>query len=125
AVFFFQAEDGIRDFHVTGVQTCALPICYRLMRALVLLQMADNALLAVVRQVGRDAGWQSTAAVSAGGCRLCIRASGSFSVSRFCIVCFCRRRYGFGLSVLSPGWQRAGAKAEPQQGSAEPAGQVH
>src|SRR5690606_40580395 len=26
ASFFFQAEDGIRDFHVTGVQTCALPI---------------------------------------------------------------------------------------------------
>src|SRR5690606_39954429 len=24
--FFFQAEDGIRYFHVTGVQTCALPI---------------------------------------------------------------------------------------------------
>src|SRR5690606_39835914 len=24
--FFIQAEDGIRDFHVTGVQTCALPI---------------------------------------------------------------------------------------------------
>src|SRR5690606_39372257 len=24
--FFVQAEDGIRDFHVTGVQTCALPI---------------------------------------------------------------------------------------------------
>src|SRR3712207_8009676 len=37
-VFFFQAEDGIRDIGVTGVQTCALPIsatgamlvdCYR------------------------------------------------------------------------------------------------
>src|ERR1022692_2961323 len=26
AVFFFQAEDGIRDYKVTGVQTCALPI---------------------------------------------------------------------------------------------------
>src|SRR5690625_7106376 len=26
ACFFFQAEDGIRDGHVTGVQTCALPI---------------------------------------------------------------------------------------------------
>src|SRR5690606_40878402 len=26
---FFQAEDGIRDFHVTGVQTCALPIFRR------------------------------------------------------------------------------------------------
>ena len=25
--FFFQAEDGIRDRLVTGVQTCALPIC--------------------------------------------------------------------------------------------------
>src|SRR3712207_8454890 len=27
--FFFQAEDGIRDIGVTGVQTCALPICAR------------------------------------------------------------------------------------------------
>ena len=31
--FFFQAEDGIRDYKVTGVQTCALPIwfIYRLL----------------------------------------------------------------------------------------------
>src|SRR5439155_2724798 len=27
--FFFQAEDGIRDGHVTGVQTCALPIFWK------------------------------------------------------------------------------------------------
>src|SRR5699024_12009671 len=27
-IFFFQAEDGIRDRNVTGVQTCALPIFY-------------------------------------------------------------------------------------------------
>src|SRR6266496_1358303 len=27
--FFFQAEDGIRDLYVTGVQTCALPIFAR------------------------------------------------------------------------------------------------
>src|SRR6266446_7668745 len=27
--FFFQAEDGIRDYKVTGVQTCALPISHR------------------------------------------------------------------------------------------------
>src|SRR5437773_9656378 len=27
--FFFQAEDGIRDRDVTGVQTCALPIWFR------------------------------------------------------------------------------------------------
>src|SRR5256884_3428138 len=29
-IFFFQAEDGIRDVAVTGVQTCALPISRRL-----------------------------------------------------------------------------------------------
>src|SRR2546426_7526540 len=28
--FFFQAEDGIRDYKVTGVQTCALPISFLL-----------------------------------------------------------------------------------------------
>src|SRR5256885_7166539 len=32
-VFFFQAEDGIRDYKVTGVQTCALPICLQRRRA--------------------------------------------------------------------------------------------
>src|SRR3712207_8160668 len=32
-VFFFQAEDGIRDIGVTGVQTCALPISQPLLEA--------------------------------------------------------------------------------------------
>src|SRR5256885_6545349 len=32
--FFFQAEDGIRDYKVTGVQTCALPISMILTRSL-------------------------------------------------------------------------------------------
>src|SRR5437016_14028889 len=31
--FFFQAEDGIRSWSVTGVQTCALPICKSLLPA--------------------------------------------------------------------------------------------
>src|SRR5205807_10039260 len=31
--FFFQAEDGIRDYKVTGVQTCALPILLEQVRA--------------------------------------------------------------------------------------------
>src|SRR5256886_7122572 len=39
--FFFQAEDGIRDLTVTGVQTCALPI----------LLTADPAILARARVV--------------------------------------------------------------------------
>src|SRR5690606_39818900 len=31
SLFFFQAKDGIRAFHVTGVQTCALPIyCFQI-----------------------------------------------------------------------------------------------
>src|SRR5689334_23979558 len=32
SLFFFQAEDGIRDGTVTGVQTCALPISIRIVR---------------------------------------------------------------------------------------------
>ena len=35
--FFFQAEDGIRDIGVTGVQTCALPICMKVQICSVLL----------------------------------------------------------------------------------------
>src|SRR6266496_6341085 len=31
--FFFQAEDGIRDLYVTGVQTCALPISVEAVRS--------------------------------------------------------------------------------------------
>src|SRR5256885_5338194 len=44
--FFFQAEDGIRDYKVTGVQTCALPIY-------VLMAWENEALLAV-RALGAD-----------------------------------------------------------------------
>src|SRR2546425_218223 len=44
--FFFQAEDGIRDKLVTGVQTCALPIWAVVATALVIVlaDMLDNAL---------------------------------------------------------------------------------
>src|SRR5438309_3477922 len=41
--FFFQAEDGIRDGTVTGVQTCALPISYR--------RLADKAIGRTVAEV--------------------------------------------------------------------------
>src|SRR5256885_8757940 len=40
--FFFQAEDGIRDYKVTGVQTCALPISQQL--AALVECIADEAL---------------------------------------------------------------------------------
>src|SRR5690606_40679440 len=57
AFFFFQAEGGIRDFHVTGVQTCALPISAAVRDPGVLgpelrvaVQPAEELLLAGVRE---------------------------------------------------------------------------
>src|SRR5207244_9228058 len=44
-VFFFQAEDGIRDDLVTGVQTCALPIWSRSPRSLRLISWCWSLLL--------------------------------------------------------------------------------
>src|SRR6266478_6672524 len=44
--FFFQAEDGIRDLTVTGVQTCALPIsavCEQLARSVLVLVRGTSA----------------------------------------------------------------------------------
>src|SRR5437868_12745164 len=46
--FFFQAEDGIRDRNVTGVQTCALPI-YRCRQATNLGYMIDGGCAEFVR----------------------------------------------------------------------------
>src|SRR5256885_7329092 len=42
-VFFFQAEDGIRDYKVTGVQTCALPIFRRANQLLDLMGSSERA----------------------------------------------------------------------------------
>ena len=46
-VFFFQAEDGIRDWSVTGVQTCALPISPYVVRVLGLFIWAVSVLWCV------------------------------------------------------------------------------
>src|SRR2546421_9230450 len=52
--FFFQAEDGIRDLIVTGVQTCALPISD--------VREAIDQLEAMLRDVAEElAGWRSRA----------------------------------------------------------------
>src|SRR5438046_4709146 len=50
--FFFQAEDGIRDWSVTGVQTCALPISTSGRPDVVL----RNALLASAQMSGGESG---------------------------------------------------------------------
>src|SRR5690606_41065629 len=57
--FFFQAEDGIRDFHVTGVQTCALPISCTMKKRwgpLTLVLLALMLVLAACGQPSSDAG---------------------------------------------------------------------
>src|SRR6266513_5614819 len=53
-IFFFQAEDGIRDRNVTGVQTCALPIFQRIGRAVV--GLVARAVAAVVEHDDRVIG---------------------------------------------------------------------
>src|SRR3712207_7091833 len=54
--FFFQAEDGIRDIGVTGVQTCALPISAGTMLAesLVSVQAATESVVVVQRGLERE-----------------------------------------------------------------------
>src|SRR6266496_6731972 len=61
-LFFFQAEDGIRDLYVTGVQTCALPISRR-WPALALLCVAQfvdvlgvTIVIVALPVIGRDLG---------------------------------------------------------------------
>src|SRR6478736_8084574 len=55
--FFFQAEDGIRDLTVTGVQTCALPICAGLLALAVATVVRERAAtVAIVRTVGAQPG---------------------------------------------------------------------
>src|SRR5256886_13594606 len=49
--FFFQAEDGIRDLTVTGVQTCALPICM-FVRAIVQNERTNRGLTTPSRRHG-------------------------------------------------------------------------
>src|SRR5207253_6612837 len=54
--FFFQAEDGIRDGHVTGVQTCALPISSVRPDA-----PNDVAFSQIMRDMGREQGFRTVA----------------------------------------------------------------
>src|SRR5439155_6061673 len=53
-LFFFQAEDGIRDGHVTGVQTCALPICLQALA----IETAEGCAEWVHRRIREDWGFR-------------------------------------------------------------------
>src|SRR2546430_12354647 len=52
--FFFQAEDGIRDLTVTGVQTCALPISCQVSAAVLCsLDWCDNGVMKLLPKLGK------------------------------------------------------------------------
>src|SRR5690625_7879498 len=53
-LFFFQAEDGIRDGHVTGVQTCALPILAANMTAGHMMMVIFVSMLFIFNDAGRN-----------------------------------------------------------------------
>src|SRR3712207_7280514 len=64
SVFFFQAEDGIRDIGVTGVQTCALPILIDEVRSFgtgPLFQGYPDFRIGTVVRSGRDLLWRERA----------------------------------------------------------------
>src|SRR5699024_12593599 len=69
SIFFFQAEDGILDRNVTGVQTCALPILNLIIDLLT--DSLGPAATTMVENFGLqlkviDIGWPATAAISYG-----------------------------------------------------------
>src|SRR5216683_7347254 len=68
--FFFQAEDGIRDLIVTGVQTCALPISRRGVRR----GLSSSG---PVGRAGSSCGWRSRTMPGAPGCTWRVQSRGS------------------------------------------------
>src|SRR2546427_10196610 len=56
-IFFFQAEDGIRDLTVTGVQTCALPIFYAYRKPRSECEVSRGDVKLPVQELGMLAGW--------------------------------------------------------------------
>src|SRR2546430_13637395 len=93
-IFFFQAEDGIRDLTVTGVQTCALPI---LARDLGMSQPQASKHLRVLREVGlvrvRGAGKKRLYGLDARGLRPVHEWVGGFRSEERRVGKECRSRW--------------------------------
>src|SRR5688500_19754704 len=66
--FFFQAEDGIRDYKVTGVQTCALPISPSPAASRCATWTAARS-WPPGRTPGRSAGWPGARKIGRASCR--------------------------------------------------------
>src|SRR5438132_13360138 len=92
-LFFFQAEDGIRDHCVTGVQTCALPISF-------LVKVGDESSM---RPIGGTSARGSHEATPAAGC--CARSRSAYRSEERRVGKECRSR-----------WSRSPEKEEEEQG---------
>src|SRR5437660_5121434 len=103
--FFFQAEDGIRDGHVTGVQTCALPIYFATSASV--LPCNGNSLEFCTTQI-------ITASGPGTSCHSLSHSSEGVSMSlrmRSRVAGSCKRS----ISLASqPSWAHGGIKAEKQ-----------
>src|SRR5438046_7372643 len=91
-LFFFQAEDGIRDWSVTGVQTCALPISHKRSS-----DLSDGAGHAVDVLFGFDdarSGDERDGAASAEGDGFAARVGERSEERRVGKECWCRGRGG-------------------------------
>src|SRR2546430_9012229 len=93
--FFFQAEDGIRDLTVTGVQTCALPISTQTMTKEAVL--ASQAAICVaqfmkqpnhekkLKELGDVSSWQRAEVIEKGGWdKMPGQAKAGYAVARAC-----------------------------------------
>src|SRR2546429_3673766 len=83
--FFFQAEDGIRDVAVTGVQTCALPIFYRSLEQAISGRAAGRAV-----QQARGARGQHTD--SCAGDRKSTRLNSSHGYISYAVFCLKKKK---------------------------------
>src|SRR5205807_5271646 len=102
---FFQAEDGIRDYKVTGVQTCALPIWIRAMNPA---DLSATELLAGYRS-GRLSPVEATQAVlnrideldSKVNAFVLVDADRALRAAREIGRASCREREGIGVAVVA------------------------
>src|SRR5690606_12801147 len=97
---FFQAEDGIRDFHVTGVQTCALPISDEEQRRLRTIISTD---LAKERHRKRDEARR--------------RAAGAIDRATYEANSLSRRKPWEALGMSRRTWYRVGKPMPPESGT--------
>src|SRR2546427_11108544 len=121
--FFFQAEDGIRDLTVTGVQTCALPIALPRQHALDLRLMRPDDVAKAVVQEARRAGelFVAHATRSRGGApaKNALRLSSARRPMAIRVSCVALPRWGSSTTFSIV--QRTGVTAGSRSNTSSPA----